>query len=205
MGTCNQEGKPCSEYPLWIFPQSVNRISNEYPRAIPWISDEPEIEYWSFPSSVQCTTVLLLHGGAPTVLVELSSDQNIEIWERAIRGCPSIVSGVCLKCPRIILTAQSCSNHVYKCVAIGEQSTKFNRLFKFNHVYKTVCHLHTAHTLSRAFFVRLDFVPLKHCIFTLQKCCEGICRCTAWRTLDVWTTKPIAFNVRPDKIHRRSY
>ena len=52
-----------------------------------------------------CTNVLLLHGGAPTILVELSSDQNIEIWERAIRGCPSIVSGVCLKCPRIILFA----------------------------------------------------------------------------------------------------
>ena len=116
-----------------------------------------------------CTNVLLLHGEAPTILVELSSDQNIEIWERAIRGCPSIVSGVCLKCPRIILFGWSCSNHVYKCVGIGDQSTKFNRLFKFNHVYKTVCHLHTPHSIT-CIFCPAGFCCVATLYFTSLQC-----------------------------------
>ena len=214
MGTCGQEGKPCSEYPQRISTRdistvSVNRISNEYPRTIPWISNEPEIEYWGFPT----TSVLLLHGGvAATILVESSTRIKTLKSGSDTPARLSIVSRVCLKCPRIILYA--CSNHVYihalvwLCVS-GRPEPRIQSppppLFKFNHVYKTVCHLHAPHSIT-CIFCPAE-VSLKHCD-CVGNCAEKVYLQVhwGWRTLDVWTrTEPIAFNVRPDKIHRGSY
>lgn len=95
------------------------------------------------------TSVLLLHGEAATILVESST------WIKTLKytRLPVNCIGVRLKCPWIILSA--CSNHVCSAVLppiyLCGQSTRFNRLFKFNHVYKTVCHLHTPHSITCIF------------------------------------------------------
>ena len=205
MGTCGQEGKPCSEYPLWIFPQSVNRISNEYPRAISWISDEPEIEYWSFPSSVhQCVTSS-----------RWSSDNFgwIEFWSkhwnlgasdtRLPVNCIGSVSEVSQDYPLWLELLQSCvqvcgywrpEHKIQSSVQI--QSCVQNSLSSAHSTLSIMC------IFCPAGFCCVDVLYFPHCRSVVRVSAGAH---TAWRTLDVWTTKPIAFNVRPDKIHRRSY
>ena len=176
MGTCAQEGKPCSEYPLWIFPQSVNRISNEYPRAISWISDEPEIEYWSFPSSVhQCFT-------SP----RWSSDNfgRIEFWSkhwnlgagdtRLPVNCIGSVSEVSQDYPLRLYAPIMCTS-VRVLVSRAQNSIVCSNSIMCTKQF-VICTQHTlyhVHFLSGRILLRWNIVFL-----TLQKCSEGICRCT---------------------------
>ena len=112
-------------------------------------------------------TVLLLHGVAATVLVESNAaDQNIEIWDRAIHGCLSIVSAAVSEVsqdnPLPLLAPIMCAVAQYMCVC--EQSRAQNSIVCSNSIMCTkqfvIC---TPHTLSRAFFVLRDSVALEHC------------------------------------------
>ena len=133
-----------------------------------------------------------------------SSDQNIGIWERA-RNMPSCqlyrsVSEVPPDNPPRLL--QSCVLATGAGWHISCQSRAQNSIVCSNSIMCTKQFvIYTPHTLSRAFFAPQDFVASLHCISPLSPVHK---LSAAWRTLDVWTTKPIAFNVCPDKIHRRS-
>ena len=165
MGTCGQEENHARN----ILRISTLDISTECKPDIKWISTSHLLNFWRARNwilelSLLCapmfyfSTVELRQFCSNWVLIKTlkSGSERYAATRQLYRECVWSVPG--------LSSLPSCSNHVYNCAGIGEQSTKFNRLFKFNHVYKTVCHLHTAHTLSRAFFVQQDFVALKHCI-----------------------------------------
>ena len=208
MGTCQLEGKPCSEYRQNIHPSKtmlristleylhpgrkpdIKWISTSYP---PWISNEPEIEYFPSVMFYFPTTMVLIEGwskhwnlGAirPPVnciesVSEVSQDNPLRLLQSCVHTCPCVI--VCIWAPR----AQNSIPHP---------------LFKFNHVYKTVCHEHTPHSITCIFCpAGFDWIS----VFPIGKYCR--CITASKRASDIWTTKPIAFNVRPDKIHRWSY
>ena len=101
--------KLCSEYPPWnISTQGVNRISNEYPRAIPpeFLTNQKLNIFppWCFTS--------------PQPWSSSRADQNIEIWERYARppvNCIESVSEVSQDNPPRPL--QSCV-HTCPCVIV---------------------------------------------------------------------------------------
>ena len=97
---------------------------------------------------------------SPQLWSSSRADQNIEIWERYARL--SIVSRVCLKCPRIILYA--CSNHVYihalvwLCVS-GRPEPRIQSPPCSNSIMCTKQFvMNTPLTLSRAFFAPQDLI-----------------------------------------------
>ena len=111
--------------------------------------------------------------------------------------------GVCLKCRQIILLA--CSNHV-----CSPQEPADTYLARAEHKIQSSVQIQscvqnslssTHPTLYHVHFLPRRILLRRYIVFHLSPVHK---LSAAWRTLDVWTTKPIAFNVRPDKIHRRS-
>ena len=165
MGTCRLEGKPCSEYRQNIHPSKtmlristleylhpgrkpdIKWISTSYP---PWISNEPEIEYFPSVMFYFPTTPVLIEGwskhwnlGAirPPVnciesVSEVSQDNPLRLLQSCVHTCPCVI--VCIWAPRAQNSIPPpCSN-----------SIMCTKQFVMN----------TPLTLSRAFFAPQDLI-----------------------------------------------